>query len=99
MNFPKITPDWEAMNYIVEATCFCGKVTTARVNGFDLFKYNNGALVQDAFPDLTPAERDALFISGLCETCWNDLMLDEDYHECYYTETPDGFGCPRCIYG
>ena len=24
---------------------------------------------------------------------------DPYQHDCYYTETPDGYGCPRCIYG
>ena len=95
---PMWTENYEDGTYTATVRCACGAVVSATVDGADLFKYRQGAYVQDAFPYLSADAREALFISGICGTCWDNL-LGEDEHECYCTETPDGFGCPRCIYG
>ena len=34
---------------------------------------------------------------------YEELMMNAYYeaqsqHTCYYTETPDGYGCPTCLY-
>ena len=33
--------------------------------------------VQDAFPQLTPAQREQL-VTGICPTCWDTLFAEED---------------------
>ena len=43
--------------------------------------YEAGALVQDAFPDLTATERESI-ISGICATCQDEVFgEDEDEEE------------------
>ena len=63
----------------IEITChcpFCGKNYQISV---DKAKYENGlrsyakgALIQDAFPDFTPSQREALK-TGICDECWDTL--------------------------
>lgn len=35
--------------------------------------YENGAYVQDAFPDISPAIRE-MFISRICGVCWDEIF-------------------------
>ena len=44
-----------------------------------IMKYEKGALIQDAFPNLTPSEREFL-MTGITEDEWNDIFggFDED---------------------
>lgn len=77
MNTPNFTNNYNG-TYDVSATCSCGRVTTAVIQGSDLFKYNQGAFAQVAFPYLTSDEREALFISGVCAHCW-DRLCPPDY--------------------
>lgn len=35
----------------------------------------------------------------LCEAHRDMLYELQDQHDCTYQETPDGMGCPRCLYG
>ena len=55
----------------IECTCpFCGETHTVIVGEIDYILWETDfALVQDAFPYLTPDEREML-ISGICPTCW-----------------------------
>jgi len=54
-------------------TCpFCKKNSTVTVDFEGYLNYMMGARVQDAFPDLTPSERE-LLISGICDECWADI--------------------------
>ena len=39
--------------------------------------YKNDALIQNAFPELPPEERE-LLISGICNDCWNEMFSDEE---------------------
>jgi hypothetical protein len=56
--------------------CFEGGTIT--VNADQWQKYANGsALVQDAFPDMTPDDREML-ISGTHASCWEVLWIDEE---------------------
>lgn len=60
------------------ATCpFCGKQQTIKVHPVNLEAYKNGALLQDAFPSLTPAEREAIK-TGICSDCWDEMFKDPD---------------------
>lgn len=74
---PNITSNYDD-TYTVSATCQCGNVTEAIVPGPGLFRYNQGAFAQDAFPSLSGAEREALFISGTCASCWDAMFSDVD---------------------
>lgn len=49
---------------------FCGESNRVWVNEIDYLNWKNGTLAQDAFPYLSPDEREIL-ISGVCSTCWD----------------------------
>lgn len=56
------------INLIV--TCpFCGVESVISVFEDDYLAWEQGALVQDAFPYLSADDREML-ISGICPTCW-----------------------------
>lgn len=60
------------------ATCpICGKQQTIKVHLVSLEAYRNGALLQDAFPSLTPAEREAIK-TGICQDCWDKMFENPD---------------------
>jgi hypothetical protein len=59
----------------------CRTDISLRVHTEDVEKYDNGMSVQDAFPYLTPGERE-MFISQFCEACFDAMFKDseeEDY--------------------
>ena len=60
----------------------CKRGETVKVKVSHMSAYMGGVLVQDAFPDLSPAERETVKGSvepfHLCNTCWEQLMVDED---------------------
>jgi len=58
----------------------CRELQTLRLSIAGLKAMEEGALVQDAFPDLTPGEREML-ISQTCDNCWKKLFGD-DNQEC-----------------
>lgn len=62
---------------IVTVCPFCGHANEVAVNEADYWDWQDGALVQDAFPYLTADEREML-ISGICPTCWAETFGDED---------------------
>lgn len=63
------------------ATCpICGKQQTIKVHPVSLEAYWNGALLQDAFPSLTPTEREAIK-TGICSDCWDEMFKDTDEDE------------------
>jgi hypothetical protein len=47
------------------------------VADFDVFHWRRGLAVQKAFPYLSEALREALFISGCCPSCWDAMWSDE----------------------
>jgi hypothetical protein len=48
---------------------FCGVIQEVAVSTADFVKYKNGALIQDAFPSLTPSKREVI-LTGICDNCW-----------------------------
>lgn len=59
----------------ISATCKnCNKVEEAVVESSALFAYNQGELVQNAFPEMSPADREFYFKSGLCGDCFNAMF-------------------------
>ncbi len=55
---------------------FCGDVNIIKVHKVSLEAYNNGALAQDAFPNLTAAERE-MIITGICPKCWDRYVCKD----------------------
>jgi hypothetical protein len=41
---------------------------------------NNMCLIQDAFPDMGPSDRE-LLISGICNDCWQTMFKPDDEDE------------------
>ncbi len=85
----------------ITTTCpFCGHINEVAVNKSDYWEWQNGALVQDAFPYLTADERETL-VSGICPACWdrmfsfpNDEEDDELFDDCDYEMGFDPYlGC------
>ena len=52
---------------------FCNTVTVVTVDEDGLNAYNEGALVQKAFPDMSATDREVL-ISGICPKCQDDIF-------------------------
>lgn len=56
----------------------CLAVTGLPITEEELLAWNpSEQYVQDAFPQLTPEQREVL-LSGLCEKCWNQIFPEED---------------------
>ena len=51
----------------------CGKTATFTVSEEALNAYHNGALVQNAFPEMSADDRERL-ISGMCPACWKSIF-------------------------
>lgn len=63
---------------IVTRPCpFCGRSYEVEVNYMDYLDWQDGELVQDAFPYLSANEREML-ISDICPTCWDKMFGVED---------------------
>ena len=56
---------------------FCGRTNEVEVNEIDYLDWQDGVLVQDAFPYLNANEREML-ISGICPACWFNTFGSED---------------------
>ena len=56
----------------------CDKFYQMEVPFAGFVRYENGTLVQKAFPNLSPTERECL-ISGLCTSCQAKIFKDEDW--------------------
>ena len=52
---------------------FCGNVTRFAVENFELEAYENGALAQNAFPNLSATEREVI-VSGMCPSCQDNIF-------------------------
>ena len=70
------------LNLAVANRCpMCGKIYSVNVNDVDFQNWQEGALIQKAFPYLSADEREIL-ITGTCPKCWNSMFLiDEDEEE------------------
>lgn len=58
---------------VVTICPFCGHVNSIFVNENDYFDWQDGELVQNAFPYLSADEREML-ISGICPDCWEKMF-------------------------
>lgn len=53
----------------------CGVTNSIECSKDGYRKWQGGALVQDAFPELDASQRE-LLISGVCPTCWDNMFAD-----------------------
>lgn len=51
----------------------CGKIFEIVVNSLDFEIWDNGELIQNAFPYLSSDERE-LLVSGICGSCFEKIM-------------------------
>lgn len=54
----------------------CGQSRPVSCTEEQYRRWQSGAKIQDAMPDLPAAERD-LLLSGICETCWREIFHEE----------------------
>lgn len=70
-------------DYMVITPCpICKHINLTFVNAEDYWSWQEGELVQNAFPYLSADEREAL-ISGICPTCWDEMLSSEEEEEDY----------------
>lgn len=72
MNTPTVT---------IESTCIlCISYGAITIKSDDFDRYKSGAMVQEAFPYLTPGQREFYFLSHWCEDCYDEVFgdLEED---------------------
>ena len=72
----KITADG-GMSVIAGPCHFCKQPQEVRAKTTDLEKFRGGGFVQDCFPYLSAPMREFL-ISGICDTCWNNMFPPEE---------------------
>ena len=73
-NYRKKKREVFTMRIDVAITCpFCGEDHAVEVNLAQYEAWQNGELIQNAMPDLTPTEREQL-ISGLCPKCQAEMF-------------------------
>ncbi len=59
-------------------TCpICGKVNEVNVKFEDYLRWQDGELVQNAFPYLNANDRE-LLLSGICSKCWDKMYGEND---------------------
>jgi hypothetical protein len=64
---------------IARKSPFSGRLHTMElpVTEQQILDYKNGAMIQDAFPNLTPAERE-FFKTGITPEEWDEAFKEED---------------------
>lgn len=65
---------------IVKTCVMCNNTYKLEVKTNDLHAYMRGKNIQDAFPYLSAGDRE-LIISGICNTCFEKLMVDDEPEE------------------
>lgn len=73
----------------VETRCpFCGQFHYVEVGERDFYAWQDGELVQVAFPYLSADDREML-ISGICPTCWDKMFSSEEDEDEEDFDEPD----------
>ena len=69
-------PDTHTMTTLERNCPFCGKKHSITVDSDELNRgmeaYRNGALIQNAFPNFTPSQREFI-LTGICDKCWKSM--------------------------
>lgn len=64
------------MDITILFTCpICGREHELIVDFEQYLEYQSGALVQDAFPHMSPTDRER-FVSGLCPDCQEEVFRE-----------------------
>ena len=58
----------------------CNRSATLVVDADAVTRWKDGAFVQDAFPFMSPADREVL-ISGTHPACWTEMFGEEEEEE------------------
>jgi hypothetical protein len=66
-------PDAKTVTVTTKPCPFCGKTTDLELPYDGALAYQEGALIQKAFPDMDAADRERL-ITGTCGPCWDETM-------------------------
>ena len=62
---------------VIEIECvMCKQSVIMEASEEGLNKWQQGALIQHALPELTEDEREML-LSGICPTCWDKIFSEE----------------------
>jgi hypothetical protein len=62
----------------IHATCpLCDDTKDIAVPTFGFHRWKQGALIQNALPEISAGDRERL-ITGYCEECWNTLFPDDE---------------------
>lgn len=83
------------LNYVKRMTVgcvcpFCHKRQEVEVDTYKYILWNaGGLLIQDAFPELSPSERE-LLMTGICNKCWPSED-DDDWDEDEFEEDPEAW--------
>lgn len=62
------------LSTIVKTCMICNREASVSVDSASLYLYNQGEYVHNAFPDLSPADRE-IIISGTHGECWDSMFL------------------------
>jgi len=74
--------------YTFRAECiWCATPKTITLPAEQLFEYRRGALVQNAFPEMSAEDREFI-ISGVCPACFDTLREDEPEDEITSSGSP-----------
>ena len=74
---------------VVTRCPFCGHANEVEVNEIDYLDWQDGELVQNAFPYLSADDREML-ISGICPTCWDKMFGQDSQWEGVHTDDEYG---------
>lgn len=70
--------DYAAGTYTFHLLCHvCKQIKSVTVPGSGLYRYNQGAHIQAAFPELAAADRE-LLLNNTCGECFDKLFPEED---------------------
>ena len=68
--------------YIFHLECSrCDYKTDVDLKSKDLYNYNQGKYINEAFPYIDPAKK-RLMQDGLCSPCWNNVDIKEEEQCC-----------------
>jgi hypothetical protein len=70
------------LQLIAKQCQLCKKWVAIRVDPEDVQRHMEGVFVQDAFPYLSPADRELGWLSGLCDCCWHLLCSENSLDYC-----------------
>ena len=78
----------------LEVRCpFCGAISNIPCDKDALARYDAGALVQDAFPQMDPVTREIL-VSGMCRACQSSFFEEEEEDCDGECNTCEHYDCP-----